>query len=64
MLPGIGHAIAAAGSSPAMRNNLFRVEHSMDLGAFSNEADEASAGPASFVAVDPDGNPVLVDQHV
>lgn len=28
------------------------------------EADESSAGPASFVAVDPDGNPILVDQHV
>ena len=28
------------------------------------EADEASSGPASFVAVDPDGNPILVDQHV
>ena len=28
------------------------------------EADESSAGPASFVVVDPDGNPVLVDQHV
>lgn len=28
------------------------------------EADENSTGPASFVAVDPDGNPVLVDQHV
>jgi hypothetical protein len=27
-------------------------------------ADEASKGPASFVVVDPDGNPVLVDQHV
>jgi len=22
------------------------------------------AGPASFVALDPDGNPILVDQHV
>ncbi|MEX1184565.1 MAG: VOC family protein [Gemmatimonadota bacterium] len=29
-----------------------------------NEADENSTGPASFIAVDPDGNPVLVDQHV
>ena len=29
-----------------------------------SEADEHSTGPASFVAVDPDGNPVLVDQHV
>ena len=30
---------------------------------FQQEADEATTGPASFVAVDPDGNPVLVDQH-
>ncbi|MDJ0703375.1 MAG: VOC family protein [Leptolyngbyaceae cyanobacterium MO_188.B28] len=29
-----------------------------------SEADESSSGPASFVAVDPDGNPILVDQHV
>ncbi len=29
-----------------------------------SEADETTTGPASFVAVDPDGNPVLVDQHV
>ena len=28
------------------------------------EADESTSGPASFVAVDPDGNPVLVDQHM
>ena len=28
------------------------------------EADEDTTGPASFVAIDPDGNPVLVDQHV
>ena len=28
------------------------------------EADEATAGPASFMAVDPDGNTILVDQHV
>lgn len=37
----------------------------MELGAFSiTEADEATAGPGSFMAVDPDENPVLVDQHV
>ncbi len=29
-----------------------------------DEADETTSGPASFIAVDPDGNPVLVDQHV
>ncbi len=28
------------------------------------EADENTTGPASFVIVDPDGNPILVDQHV
>jgi catechol 2,3-dioxygenase-like lactoylglutathione lyase family enzyme len=32
--------------------------------ALQQEADESTTGPASFVAVDPDGNPVLVDQHV
>ena len=28
------------------------------------EADENSAGPASFMLADPDGNTILVDQHV
>ena len=32
--------------------------------ALITEADESTTGPASFVVVDPDGNPVLVDQHV
>ncbi len=31
--------------------------------AFVTEADPASTGPASFVIEDPDGNPILVDQH-
>lgn len=29
-----------------------------------SEADENSSGPASFMIVDPDGNTILVDQHV
>ncbi|MGB5846150.1 MAG: VOC family protein [Anaerolineales bacterium] len=29
-----------------------------------SEADESTMGPASFIEVDPDGNPILVDQHV
>ena len=29
-----------------------------------NEADASTTGPASFIAEDPDGNPILVDQHV
>jgi catechol 2,3-dioxygenase-like lactoylglutathione lyase family enzyme len=28
------------------------------------EADETTKGPAYFMVIDPDGNPVLVDQHV
>lgn len=27
-------------------------------------ADESSTGPAFFMIMDPDGNPILVDQHV
>jgi lactoylglutathione lyase len=30
----------------------------------TTEADEKSTGPASFTTMDPDGNPILVDQHV
>lgn len=29
-----------------------------------NAADESTTGPASFIVVDPDGNPILFDQHV
>ncbi len=29
-----------------------------------SEADEGSTGPASFMIVDPDGNTILIDQHV
>ncbi len=28
------------------------------------EADESSTGPAHLTLVDPDGNPILIDQHV
>jgi hypothetical protein len=31
---------------------------------FQSEADEDTSGPTSFVLEDPDGNPILVDQHV
>ena len=29
-----------------------------------NEVDETSQGPANFIVADPDGNPILFDQHV
>ena len=31
--------------------------------ALDSEADAASAGPASIMLTDPDGNPILIDQH-
>ncbi|WP_328791854.1 MULTISPECIES: VOC family protein [unclassified Streptomyces] len=31
---------------------------------FLTEVDESGSGPGSFLVVDPDGNPVLFDQHV
>lgn len=31
--------------------------------AFDAEADETTTGPASFLIMDPDGNPILIDQH-
>lgn len=29
-----------------------------------SEADPETSGPASFMVLDPDGNPILIDQHV
>ena len=28
------------------------------------EANESTSGPASLMVIDPDGNPILIDQHV
>lgn len=36
-------------------------DHGLDI---ISEADESSTGPASFMVTDPDGNTILVDQHV
>jgi catechol 2,3-dioxygenase-like lactoylglutathione lyase family enzyme len=30
----------------------------------ANEVDETSAGPGSVMVIDPDGNPILIDQHL
>ena len=32
--------------------------------ALTTEADESTTGPASLTLIDPDGNPILIDQHV
>ena len=31
---------------------------------FISEAEASTQGPASFMVMDPDGNPILIDQHV
>ncbi|WP_306146877.1 MULTISPECIES: VOC family protein [unclassified Roseibium] len=32
--------------------------------SFVQEVDETTTGPGSLMLVDPDGNPILIDQHV
>lgn len=32
--------------------------------ALAARADESTAGPAYIIAIDPDGNPILIDQHI
>jgi catechol 2,3-dioxygenase-like lactoylglutathione lyase family enzyme len=32
--------------------------------AIETEVDESGSGPGHFVVIDPDGNPILFDQHV
>ena len=36
-------------------------DHKIEI---AHEADENTFGPASFVVTDPDGNAILIDQHV
>ncbi|GGC66265.1 VOC family protein [Undibacterium terreum] len=61
--------------NPGWDSNAQQLEHFTDVRElqrslkeqgvqFVTEADETSAGPAFFMLMDPDGNPVLVDQHV
>ena len=53
-------------ASPELRQVIRDLQrHLKEQGVeFLSEADESTTGPASFVVVDPDGNPILVDQHV
>jgi len=40
------------------------ITHKAQGVQLQQQADESTTAPASFVAVDSDGNPILVDQHV
>jgi catechol 2,3-dioxygenase-like lactoylglutathione lyase family enzyme len=42
---------------------LYQIFSSQNL-QIENKALENSKGPGSFVVIDPDGNPVLIDQHI
>jgi lactoylglutathione lyase len=61
--------------NPGWDVNAQKVENFTDVRAlqrqlrekgvkFETEADETTQGPAYFVVIDPDGNTILVDQHV
>lgn len=61
--------------NPGWNNNAEKVEPFTDIRklqetlreqgiTFHSEVDITTQGPGSFVIEDPDGNPILVDQHV
>ena len=54
-----------AGQETAAFTDVREIQKTLrDQGiALASEADETTAGPASMMAVDPDGNPILIDQH-
>ncbi len=61
--------------NPGWNNKAEKLEHFTDVRdlqrelkgqgvALISEADESTTGPAHIMLVDPDGNPILIDQHV
>lgn len=61
--------------NPGWNNNAETLEEYEDVRVLQSklkeadvemvsEADESTTGPASFTCLDPDGNPILVDQHI
>lgn len=74
---GLFHGMLAANTmtfNPGWDQNAENLDEFEDIRAlqkslvaagvdFEMKADEGTSGPASFVILDPDGNPILVDQH-
>ncbi len=56
----------AAGRPVASFTDVRQLQQRLKAGGveLKTEADEGTTGPESFVIEDPDGNPILVDQHV
>lgn len=60
--PGWNHKMETLDGFTDVRELQARLE---DAGiTMTTRAEPDGTGPASFVIVDPDGNPILVDQHV
>ncbi|MBU2601372.1 MAG: VOC family protein [Actinobacteria bacterium] len=50
---------------PAFTDVRDLQRHLKDQGVeLTSEVDESGSGPGSFMLADPDGNPILIDQHV
>jgi catechol 2,3-dioxygenase-like lactoylglutathione lyase family enzyme len=60
--PGWDHACNALADFDDVRD-IQKSLKSQGL-ALLTEADESSTGPTSLLLLDPDGNPILIDQHV
>ena len=60
--PGWDQDASAVGSFTDVRELQRRLKS--EGVEFVAEVDETGSGPGSFVIVDPDGNPIIVDQHV
>jgi catechol 2,3-dioxygenase-like lactoylglutathione lyase family enzyme len=60
--PGWDAEAQAVGEFTDVREHQRRLKASgLEL---ASEADESGSGPGSVMLVDPDGNPILIDQHV
>lgn len=53
------------GNHPAEFTDVREIQRQLKAGGLSlvAEADESTTGPAHIILTDPDGNPVLIDQH-
>ena len=60
--PGWDEKAQPAGEFKDVREHQRRLESKgLEL---ASKPDEASTGPASITLIDPDGNPILINQHV
>ncbi|MTI30155.1 hypothetical protein E1171_04975 [Cytophagales bacterium RKSG123] len=61
--------------NPGWDENAQKVESFVDVRSIQRhlkengikieaEVDEGTSGPASLMIIDPDGNPILLDQHI